>query len=300
MNRLIPLLVLLVCPSNALAQDTSTVGVGQWLTLSSNLDAGYRRTQFFRPRYDTTLLNTESRVEVWLPPFRSSLSWGPYLRLAAITSSRDQPWENAWLGAPGVGVQVYPFSGAGVRAGTFGRLLGPLRVFAEYDLVKYWGAENDWRPTEQTRIGIDYWRALYVNSHARPWWAETWHGLTWNSSNEFSPDYDTTVLANVVRAGVRKSGGGVASVITPYGAIESSWTKNDAYYWENRLLLGGGMRVAPILTRQNQGERVWLARIVFYGEYLRAAAYYRAKPESSLPRFDARVGISASIGDWYK
>ncbi|NOT26378.1 MAG: hypothetical protein HOP16_09795 [Acidobacteria bacterium] len=291
----------LVLPRGLAAQETAALGIGDWLTVSSNMDASFRRTQFFEPRYKTVLFDVESRVEFWLPPFRGSFSWGPYIRVAAIASSRDQPWENAWLGAPGVGLQAFPFSSAGARGTGAGRWLGPLRVFAEYDVVRYWGVANSWRPTRRTRIGADYWRAFHVNDHSHAWWGETWHGVSWNSSNEFSSSYDTTVLANAVRLGVRKPNGGAVSSIAPYGIVESSWTRNDEYYWENRLLLGGGLRVAPDLARRNRpGRGMWLTRMVFYAEYLRSAAFYGVTAPPSVPRFDVRVGVGASVGDWYK
>jgi hypothetical protein len=284
----------------AVAQPTDRTGVAEWWTVSSNSDSGYRRTQFFTSDYNTVLVDVDSRIEFWLPPYRSSSSWGPFVRLAAIDSSRDQPWENAWFGRPGVGVQMFPFSDRVWRKNKTGRLLGPLRIFGEYNFIQYWGDDNRWRPTRQQRFGIDYWRGLHVNSHARAWWVETWDSLSWSSSNEFDKKYDTAILANTLRLGLRRTAGGAASALTPYLAAESSWTKNDQYYWENRLLAGGGVRVAPVLQTQKGGHRIRVTRLVLYGEYLRAAAYYGVTPSSAIPRFDVRFGASLSIGDWYK
>src|SRR5262249_54815009 len=142
----------------------------------------------------------------------------------------------------------------------------------EYNHTNYWGAENHWRPRSETRVGFEYWKAANVNEPSRYWWSEIWNGLYWRSSNEFTDRYDSVVFANAWRAGVRKPRKGAISLITPYLAIESSRTKysyggtkpcifgtdNCNFYWENRLVLGGGVRLAPSLTRLESHNRAWL------------------------------------------
>ena len=276
--------------------------LANWLTVSSNLDGGFRRTQFFDPEYNTAVLQWDSRLELWLPPFRYKFSWGPYVRAAGIVGSRTAAWQNAWLGGPGIGFQVYPFSARRfqTRDSKVGKILGPLRIFGEYNFTDYWGQENEWRPRRQTRVGLEYWSASNVNSLVRPWWREVWTGLYWQSANEFVGNYDTVVFANAGRFGVRKPHSGPISMLSPYVAVESSRTKNDAYYWENRLLLGCGVRFTPSLVRMTGRREPIVTRLVVYGEYLNTAAYYAATAPSSVPRFEVRVGISASTGKWYR
>src|SRR5688500_4977468 len=58
MKRMVSLVLLcLVLPCAAGAQEAAPVGVGDWLTASANVDGGFRRTQFFDPRYDTGVLS---------------------------------------------------------------------------------------------------------------------------------------------------------------------------------------------------------------------------------------------------
>jgi hypothetical protein len=164
--------------------------------------------------------------------------------------------------------------------------------------MDYWGSENVWRPDEQVRIGADYWKAMYVNNIYNPWWTEIWSGLSWQSANEFDKDYDTLILGNAVRFGFRKPDAGILSTVTPYFAVESSLTENEEYYWENRLLFGGGIRFAPLLY-EKKDKSSWLTRFIIYAEYLGVSAYYRDSAPSSVPDYDFRVGISFSIGEWY-
>jgi hypothetical protein len=280
------------------AQSQNVLGPDPYLTFSGNFDVGYRKTQFFEEHHNAGVAQWDSRAEFWLPPFRTNFSWGPYLRVAGIVASEDQPWENAWLAGPGVGGQVYPFSLPQLRDTGVAKLLGPLRLFGEYNRLNYWGTANRWRPDEQTRIGAEYWRALHVNDVGPWWWAETWSGLWYQTANEFDSHYNSWVFANALRAGVRKPYSGLFSAITPYVALESSLTDNSQYYWENRLWVGGGLRFAPSLRQLPQGMK-WLNRFVFYAEYLHVGAYYRDSAPSSVPDYDVRVGINFSIGEWY-
>jgi hypothetical protein len=314
------------------AQGAPGIGVSGKFTFAANFaEAGYRNTDFFYRYYHTGIFDWDSRAEFWLRPYRAKFSWGFYARLAGAAGFKDDQsleakglqgfsFPNAWLGAPGVGLQVYPFSSLRFRSSssTAGKILGPMRFFAEYNRTDYVGARNSWRPHSQTRIGFEHWKAMNVNNPDREWWLEAWNGLYWQSSNEFTDRYDSVIFANAWRAGIRKPKAGAISTITPYLAVESSRTKYDRaasqpcflpvsystfpvnpnpcdFYWENRLLGGGGVRYAPSLASLR-----WLQRFVIYAEYESTAAYYGPTAPWQVPRFDLRVGVSASIGQWYR
>jgi hypothetical protein len=276
-------------------------GLPDWMSIAGYADFGYRTTQFFEPGYDTTLFQSDSRIEFWIPPGRETLSWGPYIRFAGIDGDRPEAWQNAWLAKPGFGFQAYPFSQKQPeeQTGWLGGILSPLRLFAEYNRLDYWGDENWWRPDEQVRAGAEYWHALNVNDTTQPLWAEIWSGLFWQSANEFDKNYDSVVFANALRAGARVPNADILSLFTPYGLFESSLTDNDVYYWENKFTLGFGIRVTPWL-HPGPGEFNWLNRLVLYVEYLDVATYYRAQAPSNVPDHDLRVGINFAIGDWYR
>lgn len=320
----------LLSPAHACSQSgIGTLGAGNWLTVSSNLDGGYRRTQFFLPHYNTALFQWDSRVELWLPPSHKRHRWGLYLRAAGIAGSERNAWQNGWLGSPGIGLQLYPLSSERFRhrGSVVGRLFGPLRMFAEYNFTHYWGEDfprqgTSFRPHHQVRTGFEYWKAANVNALDHYWWTEVWNGLYWQSANEFTDRYDSVILANSVRLGVRKAHSGIISTITPYMAVDSSLSKwrrlgfSDCsfkpdprnplnpcdFYWENRLLAGAGVRFAPPLGTLDTAKKSWVSRFVIYGEYLRTATYYGPAAPSSFPRWDVRVGVSANVGNnnWYK
>jgi hypothetical protein len=152
------------------AQVSAPSGLGDWLAFAANSpDAGYRQTQFFKSHYNVGLVEWDSRVEVWLPPSRRGFSWGPYVRFAGIAASETAAFPNALLSAPGGGVQIYPLSFHRFRSATseIGKVFGPLRFFAEYNRVHYYGTDNSWRPKTQTRVGFEYWKAVNVNDTSR-------------------------------------------------------------------------------------------------------------------------------------
>src|ERR1700733_9574483 len=68
-------------------QSDNVIGWDPYLTFSGNFDVDYQRTQFYSPNQNALVGDWDTRLEVWLPPFRTGFSWGPYLRFAGIDSS---------------------------------------------------------------------------------------------------------------------------------------------------------------------------------------------------------------------
>jgi hypothetical protein len=276
------------------------IDLGRIMSVAGTFDLGYRATQFYEPHHNVAVGQGNIRLQGWLPPFREEFSWGPYLNIGGIGATQSPAWENAWLGAPGIGFQVFPFSRAQFqkRDSRVGNVLGPLRFFAEFNRLHFPGSENSWRPNHQVRLGAEYWSARHVNDPSAFWWTEIWAGVGWQSANEFAPHYDTGIVANAMRAGARVPDHHLLSAFTPYGLVESTLTDNTTYYWENNLHTGGGIRLAPRLKRSVVGL-TGLSRFAVYGEYVGVATYYRERAPASVPDHDIRAGITFSLGDWY-
>lgn len=283
-------------PQAGMPAEKPRLGLDDFLTFSANFDAGYRKTQFFDDDHRSLLFQWDGRAELWLPPFRKQFAWGPYLRLAGITSDTTEVWENNWSARPGFGIQAYPFSLKPFREpdNLVGRILGPTRLFYEYNCVHYRGGEPWWRPDRLIRAGAEYWRERSVNNTDKPVWHEAWWGLTWQETDEWNQDVRNVIFGASARVGARIPKAGILSMFSPYLVAESSLTENRESWWENRLLLGGGIRFAPRLK-----DRKWLSRVVLFAEYVAVADYYRQSAPSSVPDYDFRVGISISIGEWF-
>jgi len=212
------------------AQQSEALGVGDWLTFAANVpDAGYRWTQYYQPHYNVGLAEWDSRVEIWLPPSRRAFSWGLYARFAGIAASKPLRFRTRGSVIPGRASRCIHSVFDAFRSpdSNFGKVFGPLRFFAEYNRVRYRGAENTWRPKNQSRIGFEYWKAINVNDTSRSFWLENWNGAYWQSSNEFTDQYHAIILASSWRSGVRVPKKGALSTISPYMAIQASHTKYD-------------------------------------------------------------------------
>lgn len=279
---------------------TSKIGIGDWLSFSANLDVSHRKTQFYQAGHNTTMFQWDTRMDIWLPPCRNDFSWGPYLRYAGVESTRPYEWENNWGARPAYGFQVYPFSSQEARKSRnpLMKWLWPMHIFIEYAEVYYKGEEHSWRPDHQTRVGVDYWKEIYVHDLTKPLWAELWNGLIWNETNGFDENYHTLIFANSLRLGLRKPNAELLSTISPYVVLESSLSENGEYFWENRLIGGGGIRYS--LPRNDLPEGFqWLDRLVIYAEYLVPLAYYRSSAPSSTPDHDFRFGVNLVVGEWW-
>jgi hypothetical protein len=274
-------------------------GLSPYMVLVGNFDISYRKTPFFAVVPDVVAGQWDARAEIWLFS-RRRLSFGPYVRMAGLRASRSNVLQSGWTWFPGGGVQLYPLSAPVFRSqNRIIQILGPLRLFGEYNRMTYLGASNDWRPRQQIRYGAEHWRAVHVNDLASSWWTETWNALYWQSANEFSDRYRSWVLANTARLGVRDTTRRTLSRLTPYVVLETSLTPNHNYFWENVLLTGAGLRWTPALTGRSV-QHMKLRRFAIYAEYLRASAYYRASPPVSFPRNEVRIGLTFSVGDWYR
>lgn len=293
-------ILVIMCVARCCADEGDVGLFNEWLGISANFDGGYHKTQLFEDNHNTGVLSWDTRAEVWLPPHQGEFSYGPYIRFGGIAATERQAWEDAYLSAPGLGFQAYPFSLACFRQedSAIGKIFGPLRLFGEYNYMDYWGSENEWRPDHQMRTGTEYWREVNVNNTTKPWWWEFWNGLYWQSANEFDQHYESWIFAQALRTGIRRPGTDILACFTPYVALESSLTENKEYYWENRMLAGGGIRFTPSLSVLPQWLK-WVNRVVLYAEYMHVGAYYGTSAPSSVPDHDVRVGVSFSVGQWY-
>jgi hypothetical protein len=262
-------------------------------------EASYRETQFYEEDYSTFYTLFDSRLEYWLPLGRASFSWGPYIRLAWVSSSEGEAFANVYNALPGGGFHIYPFSYSNNEdsKSLLVNILGPLRILAEYNRVEYKGSENEWRPDSQIRAGVEYWRSYGVNNLFSAMWYETWLGAIWHSTNEFDDEYDTLILSGVFKIGIRIPEKTIISQLTPYGSAEAIKTKNEEYYWENKVVVGGGLRWSP---PQRWIDYFFLQRFVLFVEYLYTINYLEEDAPSSVPDDDFRVGISFSFGEWFR
>jgi hypothetical protein len=293
-NRLKHVLIFLTTLTSASASSGP-----DWLGISGNFEYALRNTNYYDSGFNTGLFQGDARLEIW--PLNSQRFFGPYIRGAYISSNKDVAWENAWLSSPGFGIQSYPFSLL-EDSDQLKRLFGPLRIFGEFNKMDYMGGINAWRPDEQIRAGAEIWYPINTREEDlldKEWWSEIWTGLWWQSANEFDKDYDTLIFGHSVRFGIRDPEAGMWSRLSPYIVCEGSVTENKDYYWENRIILGGGIRYQLPLFSQKDNPLSIINRLIIFGEYDRIVGFWDADSPSNIPDYDIRAGIGLSIGEWW-
>jgi len=278
------------------AEERVNHGIADWISFAANLEASRHDTQFFEPHHDANVGSWDSRLEIWLPPYREAGAYGPYIRFSGIKANKPDAWENVFLAAPGCGFQIFPFSFKSLKGEDQSfRFLGPLRLYGEYNRQDYWGEENSWRPRFQKKAGADYWLDWHGNDYRYSWWAEIWGGIWWQSANEYDGHYNTSFGALNVRTGLRVPSAERLSWFTPYLVMDSTSSSKHTSYWENRFQLGGGLRIVPDLAKKEAA----LTRCFIFVENIRTCSYYHTQGPSSIPRTDHRFGIGATIGSWF-
>lgn len=282
------------------ARGHATLVTADWLTVTALADGGWRSTLFYRDDFSSWYMHWDARVELWLPPFRRALGWGVYARGAVTDGETRAFFESVWSAGPGIGIQVYPFAPGSLDWlwSPAAELLYPVRVFLEESEVRYWHDEDAARPDHLLRGGVDLYRGRFVNEHTRPVWYELFHETSWRSANEFDPSYRMMVTGTALRVGARVPRGWSAWCST-YGLAELVRSAEADYFWENRVLYGGGLRLAPDLRLVPR----WMGpldRAALSVEYLRAGTYLGRQPLPWTPDQDVRLALSLGIGDFWQ
>jgi hypothetical protein len=270
-------------------------------------DFSYRSTNFYADNYDFVGGWVESRFTLSdLVCPGDSICVEPYIKLAFAHSNRDEnPWESTLV--YGVGLQSRPLLAISTlkRIGWLSWISGA-RFYAEYLKHEFLRNDAPWFPDYDARAGAEIWREFNVDLSSEAmnpsiWynrlWGELWWDGSYRSTNFFAKSYDSWTTGLVVRVGWRllkpNLGGHRDIFLMPYllGELTASrW----GYFWENRCILGFGLRVMPF----QHAESKWLRRLRIYAEYQGVVKYFRDQPSSLTPDEDVRIGLSFSNSWW--
>jgi hypothetical protein len=258
-----------------------------------------RSTNFFAERYEgvvsaltvrliTPRLSTLVPTAVPLPDAYMGVT---------VNMLTGLPWENR---ADGVAGAEWRLSARQV-GGTPVAWLTHLRVYAAEYRTRYLRAPASMggRPHGDTRVGAELYREcnLYPASRARArrFWSEIWADASWRRTNFVVDDFHAWTAAVVPKLGVRLSRTSSASPML-YATGELSITGR-AEPWQNRVLVGGGVRVMPFRARTGPSSAV-LRGIRLYAEALWLARELEPSIGVSPPRRDLRAGLGFVANRW--
>lgn len=191
------------------------------------------------------------------------------------------------------------------------------RSFVDFSTIKYYyDKPSRGFPKTNLRAGIDVWYEKVPNLETRYYsylglWYDLWLQYAYQSTNYKDKNYNTATFGFVTHAGILKNRKNTPTAFLFYllGEVSASGKR---YFWENRILTGGGIRFFPI----KNNDRFW-NRLVCYAEGAYAVWYFKDAPETlprwdyskssfpvsmkgdQRPRFDFRFGLSFSFGKWW-
>lgn len=175
-------------------------------------------------------------------------------------------------------------------------MLEPLRMFGEYNRVSAFGGPDRPQVHRQVKYGVEHLLSRDLNNTGSLWWIETDNTFHWISATEFNPRYRSWLLRNTEAFGIRRPHRGYLSVISPFVTVDSAVTAKTMYYWDNRLVAGGGVKLTPPLM----GGLVGISRLAAYVDCLRVLSYYRQAAPQSIPKYEIDFGVSFSVSHWYR
>ena len=218
------------------------------------------------------------------------LPLGIYVSGTIVNSNQNKPWENNYV--LGFGVEKYLFDGTkGIPS-----IIRNLRLYAEYLKIGYTKEKaEEWVPDSDIRFGFDIYKdyGLGRGQTHKIFWHELWLNVCWQKTNFYMEDYKSLTASCNYKIGFRLPKGIQVSLM-PYLVNEVSWSARHDFFWQNRALLGIGLRLMPFQAAEFD---LW-NRFKIFTEYLRVVASFKDVPPFDTPEFDLRIGIVFSVGLW--
>ena len=215
---------------------------------------------------------------------------GIYVSGVIAQSNCGKSWENNYVF--GVGIEKYVFEDIAPVSG----LPKNIRFYFEYLRIGYTGEKaGDWVPSYDVRVGLDVYKDYGIgrNKLNRLSWAEIWGNWGWQKTNFYIENYNSIVAGLNVKAGFRLPKNTPFSLM-PYGVADISWVGRHDFYWQNRGLIGVGLRIMPFAKAKSE----LLNRLKIFTEYFFTVQYFKDKPVVDIPGYDFRVGVIYSLGFW--
>jgi hypothetical protein len=283
---IVVLLSMLIPGEIVSAKEKKGLDIGENFAFLTFGDWSYRQTNIYRKNYDYTGGWSYARL-VW----RSKVvPLGIYVSGVIANSNCDKTWENNYV--VGVGVERYIFEDEESVSG----LPGNIRFYFEYLRIGYTKEKGvNWFPSYDLRVGFDIYKDYGIgrNKLNRLSWAEIWGNLGWQKTNFYIENYNSIVVGLNVKAGFRLPKNTPFSLM-PYGVADVSWVGRHDFYWQNRGLIGIGLRIMPFAKAKSE----LLNRLKIFTEYFFTVEYFKDKPAGYIPGYDFRVGVIYSIGFW--
>ncbi len=275
------------------SQDKRGVRLGKYFSFLGICDWSYRQTNIYDEDYIYYGGWIYGKI-VWnklnIGGKNKHLPFGLYISGTLASSDKEKPWENNYVF--GLGIEKYLF----YHTEKIPSIFKNLRIYAEYLKLGYIKEKaEEWVPDSDIRFGFDLYKDFGIGKGKtnETLWQEVWANVCWQKTNFFMDDYKSFTASYNYKIGLRLLKNFQFSLM-PYLLNEVSWTARHDFFWQNRALLGLGIRSMPF---QKANFDLW-NHLKIFTEYIRVVAYFKEKPPINTPEYDFRVGMVFSIGFW--
>lgn len=268
------------------AKEKKGVRIGKYLLFIGVGDWSYRDTNIYLEDYGFIGGWNSARI-VWYGEF---LPFGIYITGVIAQSNYYKPWENNYVF--GIGVEKYVFEDIEPVSG----LPKNIRFYLEYLRIGYTKEKaEEWIPSYDIRAGLDVYKDYGIGKDKiqKLLWGEVWANFAWQKTNFYIKDYNSLAAGLNIKAGLRLPKNTSFSLM-PYCVADISWVGRHDFYWQNRGLIGVGVRIMPFAKANFD---LW-NRLKIFAEYFFSVVYLKEKASEEIPGYDFRVGITYSIGLW--
>lgn len=274
-------------------QEERGVRIGDYFSFLTIGNWSYRKTNVYDEDYDFVGGWCYGKI-VWdrlnIGGENRNLPLGVYISGTIVSSNQDKSWENNYVIV--LGIEKYLF----YRIKGIPSIVRNLRFYAEYLKIGYTKDKaEEWVPDSDIRFGFDIYKDYGIGKGQthKNLWHELWLNACWQKTNFYMEDYKSLTASYNYKIGFRLPKDFQVSLM-PYLVNEVSWSDRHDFFWQNRALLGIGLRSMPF---QEAEFDLW-NRLKIFIEYIRVVANFKETPPFNTPDFDLRIGIVFSVGLW--
>lgn len=256
-------------------------------------DISSRSTNFFESNYRGGVFSGQTRFV--FPRFSKFLDSAvpipdPFFS-GTLMGLKDIDWEDRF--DYGVGLEWRPFSRANFLEEPILLWVKQLRFYTLFLGTKYLEYQSSWswRPRTDFRYSLEFY-SEYSLYNTDKIWAELWGDASWWKTNFYVKDYNSWTFAMVPKFGVKIFPERELSIM-PYVTGEIALAQRNEF-WQNRALLGGGIRLMPFRWNESAMD-VFAKGLRVYVEGLWALRYFADKAPDFTPNYDLRTGINYTI-----
>lgn len=201
----------------------------------------------------------------------------------------------------GMGFQYYPFY---KKKGEFTPLFG-IRLFIQGGLRWYYDEKEADNPfsnyiTRDFQFGVDYYYDEPLFNEEKWWALIAWANGTFRATNFSVEKFNSFLWTGNLKAGVKILKH--SPIILVYGVTDWTYVASpcSCRWWENYVRGGGGARIYPYVSDEDDFFSEILRRLHIYGEYQHNLWWLKDAPKNEVEKGDWRFGIGFSTSGFFR